>query len=451
MPDLTAEAADRLERSVLGGVLRDPRQMAHAAQALTAECFRTDAHRKLWSALAALWDAGGAAVSLAGVADHLHRLGQVADVGYDYLEKLWDDEPTGAHVAYHAGLVRDHALLRGLALAGAEIEALGRRPAGPAEEMLGAAEAKLFALSRLADQGAAAPLADVIREARDRIDALNAARSPVSGLATGHRDLDALTAGLQAGDLVVLAARPSVGKTALGLGLARHAALACGAGVLFASLEQASLELGLRLLCAEARVDSQRVRRGVLTRDESGALARAVGVLLPAPVFVDDGGSQSVLRVAAHARRLARRPGLGLVVVDYLQLVEPEDRKAPRHEQVGRAARRLKALAKELRVPVLCLAQLNREVESRGGDGRPRLSDLRDSGEIEQHADVVLLLHRPPGQHGDVIDVEVLVAKQRNGPVGELTLRYRRPCLRFEDAADATPDPFPDVEGVDLD
>jgi replicative DNA helicase len=245
---------------------------------------------------------------------------------------------------------------------------------------------------------------------------------------TGVADLDALTGGLQPGDLVVIAARPGVGKTGLALALVRHAA-GLGHPALFCSIEMGRGELAARLLSAHTGVAGQLIRHGAVNASELRRLGDAVGEFAGLPAWIDDSPAQSVLRIAANARRLKRQRGLALVAVDYLQLVEPEERGVPRHEQVAAASRRLKALARELEVPLVALAQLNRESESRT-DRRPRLSDLRESGQVEQDADVVVLLSRVEGRPDAIL---LDVAKQRNGPTGEAVVRFDRERMRFEE------------------
>jgi replicative DNA helicase len=262
----------------------------------------------------------------------------------------------------------------------------------------------------------------------------------ISGLPTGYIDLDDKTAGLQNSELIIIAARPSVGKTAFALNLVRHIAVEEAQPVFFVSLEQSRIELAERLLCCQARVDSHKLRKGHLSADDIQKLSEAGEVLRPAKLWIDDSPGQGMLRIAANARRLKLRHKIGLVVIDYLQLIEPDNRRDSRQEQVANISRRLKFLARELQIPVVALAQVNRSSEDRQ-DHRPRLADLRESGSIEQDADTVMLLHRPemyePGQHEGT--VEVLIAKQRNGPTGEITLTYIKQFMRFENFAVAEP------------
>jgi replicative DNA helicase len=253
-----------------------------------------------------------------------------------------------------------------------------------------------------------------------------------AGVPTGYTDLDKILAGMQKSELIIVAARPSVGKTSFALNVVRNV-LKEGMPVLFVSLEQARIELAERLLCCQALVDSHKLRKGYLNEEEFGKLMDASGTLCETKLFIDDTPGQSMLRIAANARRLKLRHDLRLVVIDYLQLIDPDNKRDSRQEQVASISRRLKFLARELHIPVMALAQVNRSSEDRQ-DHKPRLSDLRESGALEQDADTVLLLHRPelrePGQHEGI--VEVIVGKQRNGPTGEVTLYYRKEFMRFE-------------------
>ncbi len=262
---------------------------------------------------------------------------------------------------------------------------------------------------------------------------------PISGLPTGYLDLDEKTAGLQNSELVIVAARPSVGKTSFALNIVRHLAVEQKIPTLFVSLEQSRIELAERLLCCHARVDSHKVRKGHLSSDDMQQLTQAAQDMSEAPLYIDDTPAQGMLRIAANARRL-KRQGLKAVFIDYLQLIDPDNRRDSRQEQVAAISRRLKFLARELEIPVVALAQVNRSSEDRQ-DHRPRLADLRESGSIEQDADTVMMLHRPelhePGQHEGVI--EVIVAKQRNGPTGEITLTFLKQFMRFENFAVETP------------
>ena len=277
-------------------------------------------------------------------------------------------------------------------------------------------------------------LAQALTEAYDRIDTRQQNdQTSISGLPTGFIDLDEKTAGLQNSELIIMAARPSHGKTALAMNVARHVAVEDNQPVFVVSLEQSRIELAERLLCCQARVDSHKLRKGHLSSEDMQKLIEAGGILRNALLFIDDTPGQGMLRIAANARRLKLREKIKLVVIDYLQLIEPDNRRDSRQEQVAHISRRLKFLARELQIPVMALAQVNRSSEDRT-DHKPRLADLRESGSIEQDADTVMLLHRPemyePGQHEGILEINI--AKQRNGPTGEITLTFLKQFMRFE-------------------
>jgi len=357
----------------------------------------------------------------------------VGDVPYLY--QLWEAAPTAANAVYYARIVRDKALVRNLIHASTEILRDAYDQSQPAEELLGNAERKILDIAEKGVTGNTTTLLDALNAAYTRIDQRMGRKDPnaISGIATGFVDLDQLTAGFQNSELIIIAARPSVGKTAFALNIARHAVVEERLPVFFVSLEQTRIELAERLLCAQARVDSHKLRKGHLSGEDIGKLHAGGDVLRNARLFLDDSPSQGLLRIAASARRLKIREGIRLVVVDYLQLIEPENRRDPRQEQVAQISRRLKFLARELEVPVIALAQVNRASEDRQ-DHRPRLADLRESGSIEQDADTCLMLHRP-GRFEDLSKdnkLEIIVAKQRNGPTGDLTLFYRKEYMLFE-------------------
>jgi replicative DNA helicase len=443
------EAPDRLpphnrdaERSVLGSMLRDNHVVADVCNIVRAEHFYADAHQRIFQAVTTLCIDRGQPADLVTLANYLQQEKQIEDVGgYAYLAELWDAAPTAANAEYYAKIVRDKGMVRALIHASNEILRDAYDQTQPADELLGTAEHKIFEIANKGIAGQTFSLHDVLAEAYDRIDhRLQRGHQTISGLPTGFVDLDEKTAGLQNSELIVLAARPSVGKTGVALNIARHLAVEEQVPVFFVSLEMSRIELAERLLCCQARVDSHRLRKGALGSDDMDKLIAAGGVLRRAKIFIDDSPAQGMLRIAANSRRLLLREGIKLVVIDYLQLIEPENRRDPRQEQVAQTSRRLKFLAKELKVPVLALAQVNRASEDRQ-DHRPRLSDLRESGSIEADADMVLLLHRPelyePGQNEGTI--EVIIAKQRNGPVGEVMLTFLKQYMRFENYAVGVP------------
>jgi replicative DNA helicase len=426
------------ERSVLGSMLRENTVIGDVVQILRSEHFYVFAHQKIYDAITTLYVNRGHPADLVTLADHLKEQQLVEDTGgYAYLMELWDAAPSAANAEYYARIVRDKALVRNLIHACTEIQKDSQDQVMPADELLDNAERKILDIAQMGITGQTIRLQDALKEAYDRIDSRTQRdHMSISGLATGYIDLDNLTAGLQNSELVIVAARPSVGKTSLALNIIRHIAVEENQPIFFVSLEQSRIELAERLLCCQARVDSHRLRKGHLDHEEMQKLISAGEILRHAKLFLDDSPGQSMLRIAANARRLRLRHQIKLVVIDYLQLIDPDNRKDSRQEQVANISRRLKFLARELEIPVVALAQVNRSSEDRQ-DHRPRLADLRESGAIEQDADTVMLLHRPelhePGQHEGI--VEVIVAKQRNGPTGEITLTYLKQFMRFENFA----------------
>jgi len=428
-------AADDAERALLGGVLARPIALADVVPLVDADDFHPDAHQRVWRATLAVWEANRP-VELVTVAEELIRRGELDDIGgAGYLADIFSGG-SGGDLTYYARQVRGYSTLRRLANAGRLVVDLAERPTGPPEDQLAAAEAAVLGVSARLEVRPLATLGKLAAEIADAADVRSTnpdALRALNGVGTGLTALDEITGGWQPSTLNLIAARPSIGKTALALHLVCTAA-AAGRGVLFASLEQAGNELAERFLAARTGLNANIMRRGQPRREECEMLAAAAGVASDWPVWIDDEPRQTVTHIAARARRLAAKETLGLVVVDYLQLVEPDDRKAPRHEQVGAVSRRLKQLARELRIPLLALAQLNRGVEDRGPAARPRLSDLRESGSLEQDADIVCLLHRPPDSPKLL---EINVAKHRNGPVGEVLAHFDRPTCTFSDAGPA--------------
>jgi replicative DNA helicase len=429
------EDLDRTEQGVLGGMIRFPDDTIAEIVAdvgLREDHFRVFHHRIVFSAVVALWDAGKP-VDVGMVADELNARGKIKDLGgYQFLALLMEQQPTAAGAKYQAQVVRNRGVIRALHGAAQETAAETAPGVGNADQLLEAAQRRFFAVAEAAYGDGPVRLEQVVAEVFDRIDdrARNGGR--VGGLPTGFRDLDELLGGLHNSELIVLGARPSVGKTTLAMQIARNAAVDHKAPTLAVSLEMSRVELGERLMCSDARVNGHRLRRGMVSAEDSARLA-AVRDPFRAPLFIDHAPAQRLMRIAASARRLKQQDGLRLVVIDYLQLIEPDDERAPRQEQVSRVSRRLKALAKELNIPVLALSQLNRASEDAE---RPRLSHLRESGSLEQDADVVLLMHRPQDEPG-VVEVEV--AKQRNGPTGTVKLTFLPAFTRFANYACGIP------------
>lgn len=428
------------ERDVLGAVLIDPQCFDDLATTLRAEDFYDGAHQRIFEYMLKL-SVAGKRIDVTLLVDLLRRDGHYESVGgMAYLGELVNSVPHAVSAPHYAEIVRQHALRRAMIHASVDNLGDGYDLTLDARKALEVAESRLFAIGDRDTSVASRSAAELLQNALARIsDRVNG--SAVQGTPTGFIDLDQMTGGLAAGQLVILAARPSMGKSALALNIAEHVAVDHGTGALLVSLEMNADELTDRMLCSVARVNSQRVRDGSLNSDDRAKLVEAAAVVSNAPLWIDDAPSRSMTQIAALARRHQRRNELGLLVIDYLQLIEPEDPRDPRQEQVAKIARRLKTLARELRVPVLCLAQLNRQTEA-VRDNRPRLSHLRESGAIEQDADVVLFIHRDEyyatteeertKKRGQA---DLIVAKQRSGPCGDVKLTWLANYTRFENAA----------------
>ena len=422
------------ERAALGSVLRWQPALHDVCEVVTPEDFYLAGHQAVLKAALRLADAGKP-VDVVTVADELRRAGELENAGGPaYLGELLDAAPTGANAGWYARLVRDASVRRRLIHAATEILRDAHDGAAAPEALVEAAEQKVFAIAEAAAGSTpAVPLRKAVEEGVSRVEAAAQGEIVEGGLETGFLDLDRLLR-LRNGELTILAARPGNGKTALGGALFRHAVLN-GSAALFVSLEMSRVELTERFLAAEAGIDTRRLRDGRLSEGQWERLAAARRSLDCPRSHIDDEPSQRMFRIAAAARRLKLRHGISLVVIDYLQLIQPESERVPRHEQVAGISRRLKLLARELSLPVVVLAQLNRASEDRAGQ-RPRLSDLRESGALEQDADAVVLIHK---ETPDARSVEVIVAKQRNGPTGGFNLTWRPECVRFDNFA-AEPD-----------
>ena len=431
------------EKGVIGSVLRDNQVLSDLLQIIRPDNFYFDAHQKIFQIVIDLYN-DGKPVDLVIVHEALKAKKQLEDVGgVAYLAELWDAAPTAANAEYYARIVRDKALVRNLIHTSTELLRDAYDGVTSADELLGQAERKILDIAEKGTTGETFTLERTLIDTFNRIDErAGKAHLSVTGLGTGYVDLDNMTAGLHNNELVIIAARPSVGKTAFALNVVRHVILEDRQPVFFVSLEMSRLELAERLLCCQGRVDSHRLRKGTLDSNEIQKLMAAGDTLRGnahagfVKLFIDDSPAQSMLRISANARRLKLRHDIRLVVIDYLQLIEPENRRDPRQEQVAQISRRLKFLAKELQLPVIALAQVNRASEDRQ-DHKPRLSDLRESGSIEQDADTVMLLHRPGKFDGTQEDnvLEIIIGKQRNGPTGEITLAYLKQYMRYENFA----------------
>jgi len=400
-----SEPLDRLppqnldaEKGVLGSLLLDPAMCDEVALVVRADDFYADAHRKLFGHLMGMHEEGKQ-VDATLLLERLRQAGDLEVIGgAAYLGEVAQSVPIAANAVYYAEIVRDKATLRALIHAGNEILRDAYDAALSPIEIVSQSEQKIFAVhdTRSVDQVVNAH--DLMVEAFDRIDARLDGRE-AGGIPTGFTDLDRLTGGLHDSEFVVLAARPSMGKTALATNIVEYVALEANVSTLFVSLEMARLELAQRMLCSQGKIDANKFRSGFISGEDRQKLMEASARLSQAPLFIDDSPTRTITQIAACARRLKRKHGLGLIVIDYLQLIQPDDPRDQRQEQVAKMARRLKATARELKIPVLCLAQLNRQVEAGRDSHIPRLSQLRESGAIEQDADVVVFIHREEYYH----------------------------------------------------
>jgi replicative DNA helicase len=355
--------------------------------------------------------------------------------GSAYLASLADFVPTAANISYYARIVREKAILRSLITTATEIATRGYEEQGNVEEFLDTAEKVIFDISEKKIKASFVAVGDMIKDTLKTVERLYERKEMVTGVPTGYEDLDKLTAGLQPSDLVIVAGRPSMGKTAFSLNIAANAAFA-GVGVAVFSLEMAKEQLVLRMLCSEARVNNSKVRSGYLAERDFPKLANAAGRLHEALIYIDDTPAISILELRAKARRLVRdrTKKVGLIVIDYLQLMRGMGGASNREQEISEISRSLKALAKELAVPVIAISQLNRRVEDRG-DRRPMMSDLRESGAIEQDADVIMFIYRDEVYNQNSEEkgkAEIIVAKQRNGPIDTVELTFLNEFMRFE-------------------
>lgn len=414
------------EQSVLGSMIIEKEAIFAAAELLVDKDFYRTAHQKIFEAIIGLSEKGEP-VDLVTLSDELQRRRCLEEVGgMSYLTTLAGAVPTAANVQYYALSVREKSILRSLINTATGIVARSYEGPPNIEEFLDEAEQQIFEIGRQGKHQGFAPLKEVLMHTFDRIERLFDNKKGVTGLSTGFTDLDHITSGLQESDLIVVAARPSMGKTTLALNMAHHIAVKEKKPVAFFSMEMSKEQLAQRLLCAEAKINAQNMRRGFLSQEEWQKLTRAVGPLGEAPLYIDDTATLSVMEVRAKARRLKAERGLEALFVDYLQLMRGYSRSENRQQELSEISRALKALSKELNIPVVALSQLSRAVEKRP-NRRPILSDLMESGGIEANADVVLFIYREAyyNQDNDKGNIaEIIVAKQRNGPVGTVELYF---------------------------
>ncbi|MFC1721362.1 replicative DNA helicase [Patescibacteria group bacterium] len=431
------------EESLLGSIMLDKDAIVKIADVITPEDFYTPKDKLVYESMLELYEHRDP-IDVLSLSNKLKEKKQLEDVGGStYLTKLVNTVPTATNVTHYAGIVRNKATLRRLISVASNISELGYQEEEKIEHVLDKAEQQLFGVSQKYLKDKFIPLKDVLVEAFDRIDELHKSSGKMRGIPTGFADLDNILSGLQNSDLIILAARPSVGKTALALDIARHIAVKEKIPVGLFSLEMSKEQLVDRLLCAEAKVNSWKMRTGKLgnsnEEDDFARIGQAMGILSDAPLFIDDSATSNVMEIRTKARRLQLEHDLGFLVIDYLQLMEGASSKGgdSRVQEVSEISRALKGLARELNIPVLAISQLSRAVESRSPQ-IPRLSDLRESGSIEQDADVVLFIYREERENPDTDRKsvsDILVSKHRNGPVGQIELHFQEQNISFSNLA----------------
>jgi replicative DNA helicase len=424
------------EMAVLGSILVDREMMATVGEILQPADFYAILHETIYSALVGLYERGEPLDKIT-LAEELRRRSALDKVGgLSYLTSLMETVPTAASAEYYAKIVREKSTLRALIHAGTHITRIGYEDEEDVDGALDRSEQIVYEIGRRQQRGEFHRITKLLKDAFEQIDRQYHNRGDRTGLTSGFRDIDEYTAGLQPGNFIIIAARPAMGKTSIALAMATAAAKEDLGPVAVFSLEMTSVEVVTRLLCAEARVNGQHLRRGNVQSNEWDKISDGMGTLAEIPLYIDDSGTLTVSEVRSRCRRLQSSNGLAAVFVDYLQLLRPtgSTRAQNRNDELSEICRTLKATAKDLEVPIICLAQLNRAVETRN-DKRPQLSDLRDSGAIEQEADLVAFLYRDayynPESAADAELTEFIIAKQRNGPTGTVKLRFLKENTLF--------------------
>jgi replicative DNA helicase len=429
------------ERSVLGAILLHNDAFNLAAEVIDAHDFYRDAHRRIFDKMVKLVDRGNA-IDLVTLKEELDRAGELDEVGGPaYIAALVDGVPRSSNVEYYARIIKEKATLRNLIFSANRIAAAAYDAEEDADVILDRAEHDIFSIADAKVRDGFVSLRELAHSSLDTIEKLQSRRELITGVPTGFADLDEMTSGLQPSDLVIIAARPSMGKTSLALNIAQHVGTKTDLTVAIFSLEMSKQQLFFRMLTGEARIDAHRLRSGMLGERDWGRLSQAIGALSETRIFIDDSPSIGVLEMRAKSRRLAAEHGLSLVIIDYVQLMQGRGKFENRTLELAAISRSLKGLAKELRVPIVLLSQLSRAPESRS-DHRPQLSDLRESGALEQDADVVLFIYRgdmyadrgEPAADAQGV-AELILAKQRNGPTGVVKLAFIREFTRFENLA----------------
>ena len=427
------------EESILSAILIDNTTFIDIIEILSAEDFYKSSHQKIFSAMLELFAKSDPIdlVTLANILRQQDRLDEIG--GATYLARLVDTVPIAVNAQHYARIIHDKACLRRLINKSNEIIRQCFEDRGDVDELIDFAEKSIFEISENKNKHAFYPISEIISKNIDTLEEREGNKGLLTGVETGFSRFDSLTSGLQKSDIIILAARPSMGKTALALNIARNVAVNSNIPVAIFSLKMSKEQLSMRLLCAEARIDSHRLKGGFFSRDDWNRLTEAAGVLSEAPIYIDDSPDISATSIRAKARRLMIDKGLGLVIVDYIQLMKSSFSKERRDLEISEISRSLKALAKEVDVPVLALSQLNRKLEGRT-DKRPQLSDLRESGALEQDADVVAFIYRDEVYNKDENNpnrgkAELIISKQRNGPIGWVPLTFLTSYTRFENPA----------------
>jgi replicative DNA helicase len=430
------------EKSVLGAILIHNEAFNHAAELIDSRDFFRDAHRRIFDKMVALSERNDA-IDFITLKEELGRSGELEEVGGPaYIASLADGVPRTANVEHYARIVKEKATLRNLIHSANRILSEAYRAEEDAEVILDGAEKAIFEIAEDRIREGFVPLRDLVQSSFATIEKLQQHKGLVTGVPTGFIDLDEMTSGLQPSDLILVAARPSMGKTSFVLNIAQHVGIQTDMTVGFFSLEMSKEQLFMRMLTAEARIDAHRFRSGFLNEKDYGRLSHALGTLAEARVFIDDTASLGVLEMRAKARRLQAEHGLHLLIIDYIQLMQGRGRFESRQTEIASISRSLKGLAKELKIPIVALSQLSRASETRA-DHRPQLSDLRESGALEQDADVVMFIFREeqyrdadgqPNQQAEGV-AEIIIGKQRNGPVGTAKLAFIKEHTRFENLA----------------
>jgi len=425
------------EQSVLGAIIFDNEALPRVVEMLAPDDFYRESHRRLYNSMLDLFNRNEP-IDIITLTDHLRKSNDLDAVGgIAYLSTLANSIPTSANIRHHAKIVREKALLRALIQTATHINTRVYEDDLEADDMVDYAEKVIFDIADKRTRVSFSPMKDVVKDTFKMIEHLYDKKEAITGVPSGFKDLDELTAGFQPGELIIIGGRPGMGKTAFALNVVQHVGIEMREPVAVFSLEMSKEQLALRMLCAESMVDSSHVRKGFINKQDWPKLTNAAGRLSDAPIFIDDSSAMTVLEIRAKSRRLSKdHKGLSLIVVDYLQLMRSRGNFERREQEISEISRSLKALAKELKIPVIALSQLNRAVEQRSGN-KPTLADIRESGAIEQDADVIIFIYKDGEQSRtnpavrNVVKVDI--AKQRNGPTGTLVLTFLSNCTKFVD------------------